>query len=117
LELADPEGLFASVITLGEIQLGIESMPPGKKRMDLEEWVDRRLPEWFESNLLPVTKAISERWARVTVQARKKGSKLDMADGLIAATALEHQLDVVTRNVKDFEGLGVTVINPWEFWA
>ena len=85
----------------------------GKRRADLEKWLDQGLPEWFDSNLLPVTKAIAERWGRLTIQAKRKGITITTADGLIAATALEHELAIVTRNTKDFAETGVALLNPW----
>ncbi len=101
-EKAAPEPLFASVVTLGEIRLGIESLSPGKCRSDLERSLEHGLPDWFASNLLPVTDRIADRWARITVQARRSGLHPTTTDGMIAATALEHRLTLVTRNVKDF---------------
>lgn len=95
LEAADPESLFASVI-FGEIRLGIEDLSPGKRRAELEEWFDQGLPDWFEDHLLPVTKAIVDRWGRLTIQAKRRGVTITTADGLIAATALEHDLGIVT---------------------
>ena len=56
-EFADPESLFASVVTFGEIRLGIEDLPVGKRRAALERWLEEDVPEWFQANLLPVTKA------------------------------------------------------------
>ena len=112
-ESLESTSLFASVITLGEIEIGVQALPAGKRRSDLENWVHKGLPEWFQSNLLPVTKSIAERWAAVTILARKRGFQIDSPDGLIAATAIEHNLTLVTGNVKDFDGLGVEIFNPW----
>jgi predicted nucleic acid-binding protein len=70
-------------------------------------------PAWFASNLLPVTREIAERWGRLTIQAQRRGMTLATADGLIAATALEHGLTLVTHNVKDFSGLGLAIVDPW----
>lgn len=114
LDGADPESLFVSVVTIGEIRLGIEDLPVGKRRAALEEWFELGLPAWFESHLLPVTKAIADRWGRITIEAKKNGITLTTADGLIAATAVEHHLALVTRNVTDFVACGATIINPWE---
>jgi predicted nucleic acid-binding protein len=110
---AEPDSLFASVVSLGELRLGIEDLPSGKRRADLERWLATGLPAWFAANMLPVTASIADRWGRLTIQAKRNGAPLAMADGLIAATALEHKLTVVTRNVKDFGDLGVTILNPW----
>jgi predicted nucleic acid-binding protein len=115
LEATAPNVLFASVITYGEIRLGIEDLPSGKRRRALEQWLEEGLPDWFDSNLLPVTKAITDQWGRLTIQAKKRGISITTADGLIAATALEHDLALATRNVKDFVDTGVTIFSPWEF--
>jgi predicted nucleic acid-binding protein len=80
----------------------------------LEEWLAEGLPAWFESHLLPVTKAIADRWGRLTIEAKKRGISITTADGLIAATALEHGLAMVPRNVKDFAETGIAIVNPWE---
>ena len=113
LDAADPKSLFASVVTFGEIRLGIEDLPIGRRRTALEEWFQLGLPDWFDTNLLPVTKAIADRWGRLVIEAKRKGSTLTTADGLIAATAIEHGLAIVTRNVSDFGTTGVAVISPW----
>ncbi len=111
---AAPRTLFVSAVTAGELRLGMEAMPLSKRRTELETWLDQGMPKWFSSNLLPVTKKIADRWGRITIQARRRGVTLSTTDGLIAATALEHDLTLVTRNVKDFTGLGVSLLNPWE---
>jgi predicted nucleic acid-binding protein len=114
LEAANPQSLFASVVTWGELRKGIESQPPAQRRPGLEQWLEHNLREWFQSRLLPVTKTIADRWGVLAGQSKLHGRAATMADGLIAATALEHDLTVVTRNVKDFAGFGVTIFNPWE---
>ena len=114
LDAANPEFLFVSVVTFGEIRLGIEDLPVGKRRTALEEWFERGLPEWFDAHLLPVTKPIADRWGRLAIAARRKGVSITTADALIAATAVEHDLAIVTRNATDFAICGAAVINPWE---
>ena len=76
--------------------------------------MERDLNQWFEDRLLPVTKAIAERWGVLSARALDKGTPLSIIDGLLAATALEHDLTVVTRNARDFTGLSVPILNPWE---
>lgn len=61
-----------------------------------------------------MTRAISERWGVLNAQALDRGAPIPSIDGLFAATALEHDLTVVTRNVKDFVNLGLKTFNPWE---
>ncbi len=111
---APPDALFASVLTFAEILRGIELLPAGRRRAELEEWLERDLQGSFGSRLLPVTKAIGDRWAFVSAREQLRGRPLAIVDGLIAATALEHDLTIVTRNVKDFAGTGVAIFNPWE---
>ena len=79
----------------------------------MQRWLDGTLRPWFQGRILPVNEAIAERWGVLTGQCRLKGRQLKVADGLIAATALEHGLTIVTRNLKDFAGLGAVLVNPW----
>lgn len=113
LKTTAEESLFASVLTFAEIRRGIELLPAGKRRTQLEQWQDDVVAS-FEMRLLPVTKAIADRWAVLSAQTQRKGIALANIDGLIAATALEHDLTLVTRNVKDFTGVEVPLFNPWQ---
>jgi len=107
------DSVFISVITLGEIRKGCELLDLGKRRKELEQWLDVEVREWFAGRILPVTDAIAERWGRMEAQRQRLGLPLNTADGQIAATALEHGLTLVTRNVNDFRDLGVAVFNLW----
>jgi len=109
-----PDMLFTSVLSIGEIRKGVELLPLSRKRSELEHWLDTDLNGWFGTNLLPVTKAISHRWGTLAAIAQKQGKPLGNIDGLLAATAIEHDLTVVTRNTPHFEQLGATLLNPWE---
>jgi predicted nucleic acid-binding protein len=107
------ESVYTSAITVGEVEYGISLLPAGKRRRDLEDVMYQLLAK-LADRVLPVTAEIAERWGRVTPDARKRGFPVEAGDGLIAATALQHGLHVVTRNVGDFEPTGVLIINPWE---
>ena len=106
--------LFLSVVTIGEIRKGIVILPQGRRRTELEAWFQTDLVVWFRDRILPVTHAIADRWGVLEGQCQLQGTPLNTADGMIAATAIEHDLTVVTRNVKDFAGPGVEVFNPWD---
>jgi len=113
LDEVDDELLYFSVVSLGEVLKGIASLPTSKRRNELQQWLDETLRPWFEGRILPVNEPIAERWGMLAGQCKINGRPLKVADGFIAATALEHDLTVVTRNVRDFEGLGVELFNPW----
>jgi predicted nucleic acid-binding protein len=114
LEAADTESLYASVLTFGEIRYGIELLPPSKRRDQLERWLERDLPEWFEGRILPVDQSIADRWGLLRAQAQAKGRPLSVIDALLAATALQHNLTIVSRNASDFSVVDLAVVNPWE---
>jgi toxin FitB len=101
-------------LSFGEIRKGIERLVAGKRRTELEAWMDHDLEQWFEERSLPVTRAIAERWGVLPARALDRGTPLPNIDGPIAPTAIEHDLTLVSRNVKNFTGLGVAIFNPWE---
>jgi toxin FitB len=68
----------------------------------------------FQTRLLPVTQAVADRWAVLSARMQRRGTPLATIDGLIGATAREHGLIITTRNVEDFAGLGIEILNPWE---
>jgi toxin FitB len=114
LDQVDDDALFLSVISLSEILRGITRLPANTRRIQLQTWLDETLRPWFADRILPVTQSIAERLGQLAGERDSKGLTLPVPDGLIAATALEHDLTLVTRNVRDFAGLGVPMLNPWE---
>jgi predicted nucleic acid-binding protein len=88
--------------------------PEAHRRVWLRNWLDAELRPWLADRILPVCEAVAERWGIPDGECQLKGLTLNAPDGLITATALTYDLTVVTRNVKHFEGLGVTIFNPWE---
>ncbi len=110
----DEGALYLSVITVGELRKGLTILPMSKRRSRLQDWLENDLLPLFKGRILPVTQAIADRWGALSGARQVAGRPLGMADGLIAATALEHSLVVVTRNVRDYEDLGVSLLNPWE---
>ena len=110
LEQLPGEALFVSVLTLGEIRKGIEALADRKRREKLRLWLDHELPRWFEGRVLPVDIAVADRWGRLLAEV---GRPVPTIDSLLAATALHHDLALVTRNAKDFDYPGLEVINPF----
>lgn len=114
LDAQEDESLFLSVVTLGEIRKGLTILPDGKRRRFLEGWyIDELLP-WFDGRILPVSATVAERWGELDGIRQLQGIPLNTADGMIGATALEHGLILVTRNINDFVGLDLSLVNPWE---
>jgi len=114
LRNAARESLFLSVMTLGEICKGIDMLPVSQKRDALQDWLEIDVRSWYAGRILPVTESIAERWGHMAATAKQQGITVKVVDAVIAATALEHDLTLVTRNVKDFAGLGVVLLNPWD---
>ena len=108
-----PLDLYLSVLTLGELTMGFELAPAGKRRDELQNWVTQDLPRHFVGRLLMVDDEIAREWGRMSAQGRSTGRELPATDGLLLATARVHDLTFVTRNERDCAGRGVTVLNPW----
>jgi predicted nucleic acid-binding protein len=115
LEATDSDSLWASVLTFGEIRRGIEKLATGKRRTHLETWLEKDLHEWFENRILAIDEVIANRWGLLAAAAQRTGTSLAIIDGLLSATALHHNLTVVTRNSMDFINTGVPILNPWQF--
>lgn len=105
-----PANLYLSVLTLGEIRKGIAGASPLARRQALLDWLESDLPTYFSGRILPVDMAVAARWGQLLAGA---GRPLPAIGSLLAATAIEHDLVLVTRNAKDFAGLPVQLFNPW----
>jgi len=110
---ADQSLLFLSVLTLGEIRKGLAGLAQGRRRTQLEAWLDVELQIRFAGRVLPIDAAVADRWGLLAADAKRRGKPLSVVDGLLAATALHHNLTIVTRNVADFKGLSIPVLSPW----
>jgi toxin FitB len=105
---------FLSVVTIGELRRGFITVPDPQRRARLGRWLETDVLLWFDGRILPVTKEIADRWGVIDGTCQLHGTPANTADGMIAATALEHGLTVVTRNVRDFSLFSVPLFNPWE---
>jgi predicted nucleic acid-binding protein len=114
LRAADESLLYLSVLTLGEIRNGAAFLPQSKRRTQLEMWLETDLQVRFAGRILGIDGVIADRWGWLTAEAKRKGRPLAAIDGLLAATALHHNLTMVSRNVNDFASAQVAVLNPWE---
>jgi toxin FitB len=113
IDSTDEDLLYLSVLTFGEIRKGIALLRDASRRVVLEMWLDTDLVLRFAERILPIDRAVADRWGRLTADAAGARSPLAVIDGLLAATALDHDLTLVTRNTKDVAPTGVPVFNPW----
>lgn len=108
---ANEANLVVDPIIIGELRTGILALPRGRKREKLEKWFEA-VVETIEC--LPWDATVSRRWATLVVDLKRRGETVPLLDGMIAATALEHDLIVATRNTRDFKKNGVKTFNPFE---
>ena len=109
----EEDGLFLSVITIGELEKGIARLSNSVRRVTLEQWVRRELADRFRDRLLVIDSGVAARWGAMVGVSEVRGQPLPVIDSLIAATSLQHDLTVVTRNTDDLERCGARCFNPW----
>ena len=114
IESTDESLLYLSVLTLGEIRRGIAALPQSRRRATLEAWLEKDLRARFEQRILIIDEEVAGRWGLLTAVARISEIALPVIDGLLAATALEHNLTLVTRDIGQIPSMGVAVFNPWD---
>lgn len=111
---AEPlDSLYISVVTLAEIRFGIELVADAGRRAELNDWLTHTVRPMFEERVLPITEDIMLKWRLLVEDGRKAGHTFSQPDLIIAATALEHGLTVVSRDTADYERARVPVRNPW----
>ena len=113
LDRLDEDRTFISVVSIAEIRRGVALMAKGRKRDALAEWLARDLTARFEHRIIPVEERVALTWGDLMSDAKRSGRGLSSMDGLIAATAIAHDLTLATRNIKDFEGFGIDLVDPW----
>jgi hypothetical protein len=112
-DAADERLLPLSVLTLGEIRNGLVNLAQGRKRTRLETWLELELRARFAGRILSIDAQVADRWGLLAARAKAKGIPLPVIDGLFAATALQYNLTIVSRNAGDFAVAQVPVVNPW----
>jgi predicted nucleic acid-binding protein len=110
---ADEDRIFLSVITIAELRHGIERLPAGARRRRLDTWLTEQVPLRFEARLRVIDAETANIWGQVMARGQAAEHPPGTMDAFIAATVLRHEMTLVTRNVADFETLGVRLVNPW----
>lgn len=107
---ANEASISVDAIVLGELRVGVLSLPAGSRRSRLERWLDEVVQAL---RCLPWDAEVSRRWSRLVVDLRKSGRTIPLLDSMIAATALHHGLVVATRNERDFRAAGIRIVDPF----
>ena len=114
IESLAEDRVYLSALVIGELQKGVTLLEPGTKRSLLELWLEQ-LTHRFQGRILPFDQDCALVWGRMVAVLEQQGQKVPLMDSLIGAQALKYQALLATRNVRDYQYLGVNVINPWDF--
>jgi tRNA(fMet)-specific endonuclease VapC len=114
IDSLDSDDVYISVITIGEIVKGIEKLPKSRRKQELHAWLKEDLLSRFQGKIIPIDEDVVVDWGFLTARAEAAGRPMPAIDSLIGATAQAKGLTLVTRNVDDFSGSGVEIVNPWE---
>lgn len=106
--------LFVTAVTQAEVLTGIAILPPGKRRQGLAAAADHAFGRMFADRVLPFDRSAAHNYAAIAAARRRAGRPISQADCQIAAIALARGGTMVTRNVRDFDGIEIAVANPWE---
>ena len=112
-QMTDRTLMYTPAVVIGEIRKGIVRMPQGLRRNLLEGWLERYRVNYVQ-RIVPFDADVAHSWGTLVGQLQSKGVTLPIIDSQIAATALHHDMTLVTRNVKDMEPTGVRLFNPFE---
>lgn len=113
VESIDQENIFLSVVAIGELKKGVEKLPGSKRKKDLISWLENDLLIRFGERVIPLDLPVMLVWGTMVAELEKAGTPLPAIDSLLAASASQRGLTLVTRNTKDFEPAGIPLINPW----
>ncbi len=108
------EDLFISVITIGEVQRGIERLSDSKRKTELIQWMTQGLLRRFDGRIVSIDAETMIIWGSLITRMESQGKPIGVMDSLIIASAMQYKMIVATRNINDFHPSGVRVINPWD---
>jgi hypothetical protein len=113
METVEEDRVFLSAITVAELRYGVDRLPAGRRRTQLDRWLGDDLRRRFESRILPIDLSVADEGGRIMARREAAGRRIEAADALLAATAIVNRLTLVTRNVTDFETSLGAIHNPW----
>ena len=106
--------LYLSAISIGELEWGTEQVADSSRRATLRQWLTRTVLPDYAGRILPIDEHVMVTWSRMVMSSGRKPKQLPCMDTLLAATALHHELTLVTRNTSDFQAFGIALLNPWD---
>jgi tRNA(fMet)-specific endonuclease VapC len=113
IDALDPDAVYLSVLTVGAIRKGIEKLPASRRKDSMRQWLESDLLVRFDGRIIPISVETMLAWGQLAGRLERAGKPMGAIDSLIAATALQGQYVLATRNAGDFEQTGLTVVNPW----
>jgi predicted nucleic acid-binding protein len=113
IDSLDPNHVFLSVITIGELRKGVEKLAESPRKEVLRDWLITDLLNRFSGRILSLDIDVMLTWGALTGQLERIGRPLPAIDSLIAAQALQHASILATRNEQDFKDTGIALLNPW----
>lgn len=108
-----PADVFLTAVTEAELRYGVALVPDGRRRRALERVVEEIIREDLRGRVLPFDSQVAPAYARIVSERRAAGRPISQLDAQIAAIALTHAATLATRNVRDFEGCGLELVDPW----
>jgi len=113
LDETDPGITYLSALTIGEVKKGVSKLASGKRKAHIQDWLED-VRQQFSGRILPITEQTFLVWGKMMAESEKNGIARPVLDSFLEATALEHDLILVTRNVRNFKDTSITILNPWE---
>ena len=114
IDQLDPSMVYLSVVTIGEIRKGIEKLTASRRKDAIKKWLETDLLIRFEGRIIEISAETMLTWGELVGHLEREGKPIGAIDSLIAATALQGQYVLATRNAEDFQNTDVAVVNPWE---
>ena len=114
IDSIEEEKLYISVITIGEFEKGISKLPTSSKKDRISDWLNEDLLIRFKGRILDLDVNTLIKWGQIVANLENQGRKIPAVDSLIAATVLQYDLCLVTRNIQDFQNCSIKILNPWE---
>jgi predicted nucleic acid-binding protein len=105
---------YISVLSIGEIQKGISRLAKSNKKSELQKWLNIHILQEFYNETLNVDTSVITHWSKLIAKQESIGKSMSIIDSLIVATAITHNLTIITRNIKDMQVDGVKIVNPYE---